>query len=472
MVPVANFVGMLLLLLRLNSQTSNAGQGGKLSLVYSLVTERSKIFKHLFHDYTEPIRDPLWGHIYLSTELLKIIEDAQFQKLHGIKQLGPAFIVYPGATHTRLDHSLGVFQIAKRMITRFLKYWNLGNISLDAVKGFLCASLLHDLGHYPFAHSIKDLDVASHESLTARRIIDGRLNQVIKKSLGIDPELVAAIIYNGIDYRRDETVFLFRKILSGVLDPDKLDYLNRDAYFCGVPYGIQDVDFILSEIFPHPTKGFAITQKGITAVESILFSRYLMYRTVYRHKTVRIATAMIKKAIFCGLDEGIIKHDDLYYIDDKEFMLLMNKHRCASFELVDRVFKRKLFKAVARVPFRQNSSLHSKLENNRERAVFERDLANELSTSLGRDVTPYEIIVDVPEKISFELDLEIVKMKEQDMSSFRKSGSVFTQAVVDGFKRNIRFITLLSDSKPDILAMLRKMDLNRVLDDYRQPCTV
>ncbi|GAI78327.1 unnamed protein product, partial [marine sediment metagenome] len=161
--------------------------------------------------------------------------------------------------------------------------------------------MLHDLGHYPYAHSLKELDVESHESLTSKRICEDDFCLIIKEDLGVDPHLVAAIIDSNLEYRGSEDVVFFRNLLSGVLDPDKLDYLNRDAYFCGVPYGIQDVDFVLNEIVPYSSTGLAITWKGLSAVESILFSKYLMYRTVYWHKAVRIATAMIKKAILMGL---------------------------------------------------------------------------------------------------------------------------------------------------------------------------
>ena len=126
-------------------------------------------------------------------------------------------------------------------------------------------------------------------------------------------------------------VGFFWKILSGVLDPDKLDYLNRDAFFCGVPYGIQDVDFILEEVFPHVENGVAISPKGITALENILFSKYLMYKTVYWHKTVRIATAMIKKAIAMALEEGAIGTQDLYGLDDEQFSARFSRARIPGF---------------------------------------------------------------------------------------------------------------------------------------------
>ncbi|MBN1836116.1 MAG: HD domain-containing protein, partial [Spirochaetales bacterium] len=265
---------------------------------------RERVLQYLVREFSEPIKDPVWKNIAVSRPLLDLIELPVFQKLNGIKQLGPTYLVYPGATHTRLNHSLGVLHLARRMILHLLmnerRSWTGAReeprITLGGVKAFLCAALLHDLGHYPYAHSLKELEVASHESLTAQRIREPEVAGPISDRVGTDPELVAAIVDPQLPYGGEEDVEFYRNLLSGVLDPDKLDYLNRDAYFCGVPHGVQDVDFVFAEIRPHP-RGLAVTEKGLTAVESILFSKYLMYRSVYWHKTVRIATAMIKKAV-------------------------------------------------------------------------------------------------------------------------------------------------------------------------------
>ena len=294
--------------------------------------EREKVLDHLHNDYTEPVRDPVWKHIRISRPLLRVAEHAQFQKLDRIRQLGPAYLVYPGATHTRRSHSLGVFHVARLMMTSLSRRGTDAPITLAGVKSFLCACLLHDIGHYPFAHSLKDLAVEAHEEIAAREIT-GALSAVIRTELGVDPAFVAAIISRGASPPGMPDVDFYQRILSGVLDPDKLDYLNRDAYFCGVPYGIQDVDFILEEIFPDKNTGVAISPKGITALEDILFSKYLMYKTVYWHKTVRIATAMIKKAVAMGLADGAITRSDLYGLDDEEFFAHFSSSRYPAFGL-------------------------------------------------------------------------------------------------------------------------------------------
>jgi len=325
--------------------------------------EREKILNHLEADYKEPIRDPIWQHIYFSEFLLKIISLKPFQELNDIKQLGPAYLVYPGATHTRLSHSLGTFHIAKRIINSLVKRHIKNNLTLNGVKAFLCAALLHDLGHYPFAHSLKELAVEDHEILTAKIILEESVARIIKESLAIDPIFVAAIIDNTLQYKGDDNVVFFHRMLSGVLDPDKLDYLNRDAYYCGVPYGIQDVDFFLSEIIQNSNKGIVLAKKGLSAVENILFSKYLMYKTVYWHKTIRIATAMIKKAILLGLRKEIIINRDLYRLTDHSFKRMISKFKFKPFGLVEQVWQRQLYKVVLSTPFSQINPLHLKLED-------------------------------------------------------------------------------------------------------------
>ena len=225
------------------------------------------ILLHLREDYNDPVRDPLWKNINLSGPLLKLISQRSVQKLARIKQLGPSYLVYPGATHTRLNHSLGVFHIAKRIMETLVSNSTERILSLAGVKAFLCASLLHDLGHFPYAHSLKELPLKEHEVLTGEIILSKELYNPIKEELGVPPEMVAAIIDKNLPDGGDEQIVLFRNLLSGVLDPDKLDYLTRDAYFCGVPYGIQDVDFIISRIKPYKKSGLAVDSQGLPAVE-------------------------------------------------------------------------------------------------------------------------------------------------------------------------------------------------------------
>jgi HD superfamily phosphohydrolase len=421
---------------------------------------------HLSRDFTEPVRDPVWKNLGLSPGLLRLVALPAFQKLNGIKQLGPAYLVYPGATHTRLSHSLGVLHLARRLLGRLLEHrgpeTRIPDSALEpeAVRAYLCAALLHDLGHYPFAHSLKDLQVASHESLTAEQLLNGEMAGALRREVGTDPRLVAAIVDPQRPVPDAGAAGFYRRLLSGVLDPDKLDYLNRDAYYCGVPYGIQDVDFALGELRAQP-QGLAVTRKGLTAVESVLFSKYLMYRSVYWHKTVRIATSMIKKAVSMAMEAGELQVGELYGLDDQEFFALAERKAFPPLELLARVARRRLYKQVASFAFDPADPGVAILERLPERLRREWEIAREATRALGRTVEPREILIDIPEPVSFEIDLPV--LEAEGSRPFADSDSVFSGGIVQGFARSLRRVSLIAEADPPLVAALSGLGPQRLL---------
>ena len=408
----------------------------------------STIRDHLLNDYYLPIRDPLWGHVYLSEAFRKIIQTREFQQLSRIKQLGPSYLVYPGATHSRLSHSLGVFHIASRLIQHFIRRNKTIPITLEGTKAFLAAALLHDLGHFPFTHSLKELSLKPHEQLTSEIILSSPIKDILKKEMRVDPRLCAAIIDEQqiIDQNMDiDQINFFRKILSGPIDPDKLDYLNRDAYFCGIPYGFQDVDYILSVLEPDPMHGFVIERDSLSVIEGLLFSKYLMYRAVYWHRSVRTATGMIKKALYCALREGEIQSEELYGLDDDSFYLNFgNKHNTA-LSLIRAVYNRELFSTIITLDFDADNPAHSALEDLAERSKTEDSIRASLEESLGMSIMDSEIIVDIPENISFEADIMI--RDGEKIEKYASTPSVFTSEVIDQFIRSLRKIRVAVSGK-------------------------
>ena len=392
------------------------------------------ISRHLEDAYTSPIRDPLWSHIYLSPELLAIINTDVFQQLSRIKQLGPTFLVYPGATHTRLNHSLGVFHIAKRIITRLVRHPEAPRLSMEGVKAYLAAALLHDVGHFPYTHSFKSLPLAEHEHLTGRLVQEGELATRIRDGLRVDPALVARIVDESMDDGGNQEVRLYRSLLSGSLDPDKLDYLNRDAYFCGVPYGLQDIDFALSRLVPIGYEGVGLEESGVSAVENILFSKYLMYRAVYWHRTVRVATAMIKKAVHQGLHDEVIRPEDLYGLDDELFLERFAHHPYPPFELIAQVGARRLLKPVSDISFDSRDPVQQRLADMATREQLERELAGSLR------LPEYQVIIDLPDPVSFEAHFPIFVDGQAQPFAQR---SVFSPDVVSRFTETIRRVRLM-----------------------------
>ncbi|WP_020613904.1 HD domain-containing protein [Sediminispirochaeta bajacaliforniensis] len=411
-----------------------------------------------------PVRDPVWGNIGLTPEFKRLTDETAFQHLAGIRQLGPSYLVYPGAVHTRLAHSLGVFHLARRLLLTFAGHEEELILDRDEITIFLAAALLHDLGHFPFAHSFKDLPLKKHEEITAEIISSSRLAGVIRRELGIDPELVAAVIDHDLPVPAEkigERIRLFRRLLSGVLDPDKLDYLNRDAFFCGVPYGNQDVDNILDCTRILPSGKVGVDACGTVAVENLLFSKYLMYRTVYWHKTVRIATAMIKQAVMMALTDGKIKPEALYGLDDDAFCRMAGETDYPPLELVASVRRRHLYKMVTEFDEEEGELLINSLSASpEERLEASIQASSRLSSLLGRDVSPEQIIIDIPEPISFETDMDVLQGGRE--IDFVSSGTLFTTEVVGQFARSLRKLRICAE--PSLAERLSVMRQDKIME--------
>jgi len=360
-------------------------------------------------------------------------------RLHRIFQLGPAYCVYPGATHTRASHSIGVYHLARRIIRSFAERGADEWISPTGIRSFLAAALLHDLGHFPYAHSLKELPLDDHESLTGKIILAEPVKSLVA-NIGADPYLTAAVIDENMPCKGDKELLFYRKLLSSVLDPDKLDYLNRDARYCGVPYGAQDVDFILSRLYPHIERGIDIDSRAIPSVESILFSKYLMYRSVYWHYGVRSATAMIKKALLAGLENKIIAKEELYNLDDQGLFSLMAKRNEALFSLGKDVQNGRLYFTAYEFPY--NETFHQNFLDINNRSSYEEALAKEFSSLFNVKMFSSQVIIDIPEPINFETGLYV----SDEKCYFADSSGVFKAETVNSFIKSLHTVRIFVDS--------------------------
>jgi len=204
-------------------------------------------------------------------------------------------------------------------------------VSKTGLRSFLVAALCHDIGHFPYAHSLKELPLARHEALAGEMIVSSSLRDYVG-ACGADPEQTAAIIDADRLAGESRETLLFRSFLSGVLDPDKIDYLTRDAFYCGVPYGIQDADYIMRRLVVHDDR-LAIDMKGEMSIEALIFAKYQMYRAVYWHPVVRAATAMVRKAVYLGLVNDVIQATSLYGLDDTSFGRLIDHSKFPPFRI-------------------------------------------------------------------------------------------------------------------------------------------
>lgn len=248
------------------------------------------------------IRLPYGQDVPFTPRVRAIVDTAAFQRLRQISQLGLATTVYPGATHTRFEHALGVFSNGLRYVAQLARDPRFGEV-MDGhtANVLLCASLLHDVGHWPFCHPLEDLELPelpSHEAFAAEILRDDQdLADVLETEWGVRPEEVWDILEGS---GGPAGLRLARSILSGPIDIDKLDYLERDSLHAGVPYG-RNLDknrLIAALMLNEEGDGLAISAKGKTAAELMVFARYVMFSEVYWHHAVRSATAMFTRAFY------------------------------------------------------------------------------------------------------------------------------------------------------------------------------
>jgi len=409
----------------------------------------------LYEGYTEPIRDALWGHIYLTPAISALTESPPFMRLQRIMQLGPTLRVYPGATHNRAGHSIGVYHLARRLLLHLAEEGADSWLSPEGIKSFLCAALLHDLGHFPYTHSLKELPLEDHEVLTGALILGEPVKSLVAAAGG-DPYFTAAIVDDSNRSVEGGELEFYRRLLSGSLDPDKLDYLSRDARYCGVPYGAQDVDFILSRLHPHHERGLDIDSRGIPGMESLLFSKYLMYRSVYWHHAVRSATAMVKKALLGALESRIIAAEELYNLDDQGLFTLAAQRDYPLFALVDSVKSGRLFSTAVEIPFEEE--IHRTLLNLSDRLVMEKSLAAEFSAFLGVPMEGGDLIIDLPEPVSFDCGLFVT----DENCLFSEGSSAFKSGIVDAFVKTLRVIRVFVNPIFEEKIKLNRVDILKI----------
>ncbi len=251
-----------------------------------------------------------------------IMDTAAFQRLRYIRQLGLAHLVYPGATHTRFDHALGVYHLAVRALGILRAGPPVPDHVWRGARLIPYAALLHDIGHYAFSHALEELEperiAGDHEEMSARFFESAPLKAALEP-LG---EGAADEIFRII---RGEGGSALRGLVSGSLDLDKMEYLRRDARFCGVPYGEVDVERLLQglAVLRDPVSGqweVGLRGKAISTLESLLFSKYQMFRTVYWHHGVRAATGLYKRIVETAVETGLVSPLELIGVTDEELL--------------------------------------------------------------------------------------------------------------------------------------------------------
>ncbi|MBI4399628.1 HD domain-containing protein, partial [Candidatus Micrarchaeota archaeon] len=349
------------------------------------------------------IKDPLYGSIKVSECELKVIDTPDFQRLRRIKQLAMAFLVYPGANHTRFEHSLGTMFLTQKICENL-------DFTGDTTELLRITALLHDIGHGPFSHEsdeiLKEYFNLSHEDVGLSRIKNSQLK-----------DLVGEAGYTLNDIKKIFFGKGYGEIITSEVGSDRMDYLVRDSHNTGVAYGIIDTDRIINTVQWDGGK-LVVDESGLEAAESLLIARFLMFSTVYLHHTVRIASGMLKKSIYSALKEKVINPKDFLHLDDNLLLTLLQNAR--NNNLVKMLEKRQLYKRVYEISWQSLSE--------KGRAIFtdpKKRLVAEKEISETAGVEEEEVVLCAPTRFVKEKELYIStngnKVLFQNVSDLAKS---------------------------------------------------
>lgn len=323
------------------------------------------------------IRDSVYGDIRLNEIEVEVMDNPQFQRLRRIKQLGLISLIYPGANHTRFEHSIGTMHIASKLADKL-------DLNQDDKELVRISALLHDIGHGPFSHVSEGVLSFPHEELTKYVIENTAIRDIIEKKFDIT-KIIEIINGEG----------KFGPIVSGELDADRMDYLLRDSHYTGVAYGIIDYERIISNL--NLNKHLSLDIKGVQAAEGALVSRYFMYPSVYQHHTTRIVNSMFRRGLKKLIDSGVINENDMYKYDDADIIGIFRNSEGYPKEIMKRLDNRNLFKRVKTIRldnFKNPEKLY-KIENKELRKAEE-------EIAVDYDINKDYVILNIAEYPRFD----------------------------------------------------------------------
>ncbi|MFT5302156.1 MAG: HD superfamily phosphohydrolase [Mariniblastus sp.] len=383
------------------------------------------------------IRIPSQIDVPVTDRLLKLIDTPEFQRLTKISQLGMVSFVYPAAHHNRFEHSLGVYRNSLLFLKQFANQSRFTDLidASDAVV-LMLAALLHDIGHWPYCHPIEDIrisDLPTHENFSTDYILRPSIANCIKNDFGVSPQRVIDVIHRR---KRTPTEAILSSILSGPIDIDKMDYLYRDSLHAGVPYGqnFDSLRLMRSLCLNESGDRLAITSKGRTAAELMVFARYVMFSEVYWHHTVRSATAMFQRAFYLwhqsrSAQVGFEKRVKLMFESSESEMVAELRKECdgtPAGDLLMRLFgaQRRLFKCVADFSFNENADVFQRVAHQPYGSLLQisNRLADLMSEKFGQPILSDAVLVDAPPVgLEVQFDVDVFDKKKD---RYRKLGDV------------------------------------------------
>jgi HD superfamily phosphohydrolase len=323
------------------------------------------------------IRDSVHGNLQLNDFEIKLVDTPQMQRLRRIKQLGFTSLIYPGANHSRFEHSIGTLYLASRLAD---------HLKLDEEKKNIlrtCA-LLHDAGHGPFSHVSEAVLDVNHEVLTGMVIKKSELSELLSEEFDIKQIID---IINGKS--------VLGQAISGELDVDRMDYLLRDSHYTGVAYGIIDIERLIYNM--KLENNLVLDKKGVQAAESTLLARYFMYPSVYQHHTTRIVNAMFRRCLRKLINDKIISAENIYNYDDADIISICRAQPNFVGKMMGKLDNRDLLKNVSSLKL-------SDLEDPQRAFKIKRKTLKKAEEEIAEDKNiPGEyLIINMPEYPSFD----------------------------------------------------------------------
>ncbi len=413
----------------------------------------------------EIIRDPLWNNIRVDPFAMRLVDTRAVQRLRYVRQLGLAYLVYPGATHSRFEHALGTYHLARRTLTLLEEREASGTFDTVECGIIRTAALLHDVGHYPFSHALEEIGAPHHEVVARPLVTCGEVAELIRAEFGPGaPEQVVELIAGGSASR-------LQGLISGSLDLDKIEYLKRDALMCGVPYGEIDVDRLTHSLAlvgdpDSGTRTIGVVEKGLAALESLLFAKYQMYRNVYWHHAVRSATAMYKRLVGDALASGALDETSLVTFTDE--WLLDHLARTPHAPLVRALRERRLYKRAAEWPASELPDGAAEwIASDRPLAVR---VENRLAAQFG--MAPGELLLDFPAKTQM-LGLNIPVLRRsgrvERLTGTGWEGRINLPSLSDELYRSARWLRVLTAKRVALPASEILPLLTRPVADISAP---
>jgi len=433
------------------------------------------------------VHDPIHGSIVIDGLFLDLMGRHEIQRLHSIKQLGLGNMVFPGANHTRFEHSLGVYHLAGRMCEAL-------DLDEDDTLALKTAGLLHDICHPPFSHTLEELmeriTEKDHMDL-ARDLICGNMQTyldrdedmfgnvepigTILEDNGISAKEVCDLIaypvseIGGIssgqsilDYENgkpaDKQSFFGSKdyahqIIHGPVDADQMDYLMRDAHYTGVDHGAIDMDRLLTQMVLFNGK-MALDKGGIVAAEGLMVSRALMYSSVYYHKTVRIVEMMLTKAVEAAMEAGE-NFSEICLMTDNDLLARLNSAGGVASKLCRDVTYRRLYKK-AYVLYTNNLTEDDKVQLTKFTGYEKRkSLEDDIADKAGLDKS--KVIVDIPSKSTLLSSVKIGKTDVQILDGNKlRSVASFSPLAKSLQSRNIYDWSIMISAPKDCTEAVKK----------------